>query len=296
MDVLTTAIDWGREVLQYPLLTLGSTRITLGLIGYVLFIILVLFVVAGRLQSWLINGPLLRTRLDASGRHAAGTLTRYTIVSVGLLVVVQSAGIDLTTLNVLAGALGLGIGFGLQTIVANFIAGLIIMFERPIKIGDRIVVGDTEGDVVSIGARSTTVLDNDGIAIIVPNISFITENVVNWKYSGNEIRFKIPVSVAYGTDAKQVEEALLAVAEADEDVLKRPAPGVRLVEFGDNGVHFELRVWSSTLVTKKTVLLSKLNVAIYERFNAAGIAFPFPQRDLHVKSGVLEVRHRASED
>jgi small-conductance mechanosensitive channel len=292
MEFLTTATEWVRGILAQPIFTLGSARITIGAVAYVLFLVLALWLVAGWLQRWLITGPLLRTRLDASGRHAAGTLTRYAVLFIGLLVVVQTAGIDLTTLNVLAGALGLGIGFGLQSIVANFIAGLIIMFERPIKLGDRIVVGDTEGDVITIGARSTTVLDNDGIAVLVPNIKFITDNVVNWKYSSNEVRFKIPVSVAYGSDAAKVEAALLAVADADADVLKDPAPAVRLLEFGDNGLLFEVRVWSNTLVSKKAALRSKLNVAIYERFRAEGIEFPFPQRDLHVRGGMLDVRTR----
>jgi small-conductance mechanosensitive channel len=296
MDVVTASVEWLQNLLQQPLMSLGSTRVTLGTVLYVVLIVLVIWVGAGWLQRWLTNGPLLRTRLDASARHAVGTLTRYAIILIGLLVVVQTAGIDLTTLNVLAGALGLGIGFGLQTIVANFIAGLIIMFERPIKIGDRIVVGDTEGDVVSIGARGTTVVDNDGIAVIVPNLKFITENVINWKYSGNEVRFKIPVSVAYGSDVRAVEAALLKVAKADADILDNPAPAVRMMEFGDNGVHFELRAWTRTLTSKKGILFSNLNFAIYEAFNAEGIAFPFPQRDLHVKGGTLEIRTRPATD
>lgn len=297
MDVVTATVEWLQGLLDTPLPLLGKTRITIGAVLYVLLIVLVLWVVAARIQRWLTDGPMLRSRLDASGRHAVGTLTRYAIILIGLLVVIQTAGIDLTTLNVLAGALGLGIGFGLQTIVANFIAGLIIMFERPIKIGDRIVVGDTEGDVVSIGARGTTVVDNDGIAVIVPNLSFITENVINWKYSGNEVRFKIPVSVAYGSDARKVEAALLKVAKADADILDSPAPAVRMMEFGDNGVHFELRAWTRTLTNKKGILCSNLNFAIYEAFNAEGIEFPFPQRDLHVKGGTLDIRTRpASED
>lgn len=296
MDVVTGSLEWLQNMLQQPLMSFGSARITLGTVLYVVLIVLVIWVAASWLQRWLTNGPLLRTRLDASGRHAVGTLTRYAIILIGLLVVVQTAGIDLTTLNVVAGALGLGIGFGLQTIVANFIAGLIIMFERPIKIGDRIVVGETEGDVVSIGARGTTVVDNDGIAVIVPNLKFITENVINWKYSGSEVRFKIPVSVAYGTDARQVEAALLKVAKADPDILDQPPPAVRMMEFGDNGVHFELRAWTRTLTNKKGILFSKLNFAIYEAFNAEGISFPFPQRDLHVKGGTLDIRTRPATD
>ncbi|MEX2198874.1 MAG: mechanosensitive ion channel domain-containing protein, partial [Burkholderiales bacterium] len=188
------------------------------------------------------------------------------------------------------------VGFGLQNVVSNFFAGLIIMFERPIKIGDRIVVDQVEGDVIEIGARATTVLTNDNIAIIVPNSKFITENVVNWQYTDNNVRFRIPVSVAYGSDADKVEKILLEAAKENGDVLEEPPPAVRLLEFGDNGLQFELRAWSASLLHRKGRLTSALNLAIYEKFNEAGITFPFPQRDLHVRSGVLEVRRAERKD
>jgi small-conductance mechanosensitive channel len=260
------------------------------------FFVVLLFWAALWLQRWIAQGPLARTSMGAGARHAAGTIARYLLLLIGLLVILQSAGIDLTTFNVLAGAIGIGVGFGLQNVVSNFFAGLIIMFERPIKIGDRIVVDQVEGDVIDIGARATTVLTNDNIAILVPNSKFITENVVNWQYNDNNVRFRVPVSVAYGSDADKVEKILLEVAQENEDVLEDPPPGVRLLEFGDNGLHFELRAWSASLVHRKGRLMSALNRAIYEKFNEAGIAFPFPQRDLHVRGGVLEVRQAKTED
>lgn len=213
---------------------------------------------------------------------------------VGLLVLVQTAGIDLTTFNVLAGTVGIGVGFGLQTVVSSFISGLIIMFERPIKIGDRIVVSGVEGNVIEIGARATTVLNNDNIAVIVPNSKFITEEVVNWKYNDARVRFRVPVAVAYGSDSRQVEKALLEIAEANEDVLDFPAPVVCFLAFGDDGLSFDLRVWSASHVDRKGRLISSLNHEIYARFQNDGIEFPFPQRDLHIRSGVLEVRHSDS--
>lgn len=290
---MTDVRDWLRDLLQWPLIRTDDMQITLGTIFYLLVLVVLLFWLSARLQRWLTDGPLLRSRMDAGFRHAAGTLVRYAVLLIGLLVIVQTAGIDLTTLNVLAGAVGLGVGFGLQNVVSNFIAGLIIMFERPIKIGDRIVVGDTEGNVIEIGARSTTVLDNDNIAVIVPNSKFITEDVINWQYNDNQVRFRVPVSVAYGSDARLVERLLLEIAAADDDVLDQPPPTVRLVEFGDNGVLFELRAWSSKLVDRKGRLRSQLNFAIYDRFVKEGIEFPFPQRDLNLRSGVLEIRRAA---
>lgn len=294
MEHMTDILKSLREVMQWPIIQTNDMQITLWSIVYLLVLVGVLFWASRRLQRWLTDGPLLRTKLDVGMRHAAGTLVRYLVLLVGLLMILQTSGIDLTTFNVLAGAIGIGVGFGLQNVVSNFFAGLIIMFERPIKIGDRIVVGATEGNVVEIGARSTTVLDNDNIAVIVPNSKFITEEVINWQYNNNQVRFRIPVSVAYGSDARQVERLLLEIAGADPDVLDTPPPAVRLLEFGDNGLLFELRAWSSNLIDRKGRLLSQLNFAIYDRFNQEGIEFPFPQRDLHLRSGVLEVRRTAT--
>lgn len=285
--------DWlnrVRSVLEQPIFGSGDGAISLWSILYLVILVVLLFWGARRLQRLLTDRLLMRTRMDASARQATGTVVRYLVLLVGLLIIVQTAGIDLTTFNVLAGAIGIGVGFGLQNVVSNFIAGLIIMFERPIKVGDRIEVDQVDGDVIEIGARSTTVLTNDNITIIVPNSRFITETVVNWQYEDKTVRFKVPVAVAYGSDAHRVRELLLEVAGENPDVLESPEPNVRLMEFGDNGLVFELRVWSSSSVHRRGRLLSAINFAIYDKFNAAGIEFPFPQRDLHIRSGVLRVR------
>jgi small-conductance mechanosensitive channel len=283
-------VDTLRELLEFPLVSVGETRITVWSLAYALALLALLFWLAARLQGWIAGRLLARSSLDAGARHAAGALARYTLLAIGLLVIVQTAGIDLTTFNVLAGAIGIGIGFGLQNVVSNFFAGLVIMFERPVKLGDRIEVDGVEGDVAEIGARATTVLTNDNIAIIVPNSKFITENVVNWKWNDDRVRFRIPVSVAYGTDARRVEALLLEVARAEPDVLDEPAPAVRFTAFGDSGLGFELRAWSSSLVHRRGKLVSALNHAIYRRFTDEGIEFPFPARDLRIRGGTLEVR------
>lgn len=292
MIILEKLHDWiaqAGRVLEAPLFRLAGIEVTLWLVAYMLALILALFWIAKRVQTLLADRILTRTNLDASARHAVGAIARYLLLLIGFLVIIQTAGIDLTTFNVLAGALGIGLGFGLQNIVSNFFAGLIIMFERPIKVGDRIEVDQVEGDVIEIGARSTVVLTNDNIAIIVPNSKFITENVVNWMYNDDTVRFRIPVSVAYGTDARKVEKLLLEVADGIDDVLKEPPPAVRFMEFGDNGIQFELRAWSTSLLHRKGQLASRLNFAIYEKFSEAGVEIPFPQRDLHVRGGRIEV-------
>lgn len=290
MDALNDTWTWLQGAMAWPIIQTTDFRISAGSLAALVVLVLLLFWASKRLQRWLSEGPVLRNRLDPGARMAVAAVVRYTVLLVGLLAIVQTVGIDLTTFNVMAGAIGIGVGFGLQNVVSNFIAGLIIMFERPVKIGDRIVVGGVAGNVVDIGARSTTVLDNDNIAVIVPNSKFITEDVINWKYNDDNVRFHVPVSVAYGTDAQLVKRVLLEVAHADPDVLDEPEPNVWLKAFGDDGVAFELMVWSATMVDRKGKLISQLNYAIYERFNAEGIEFPFPQRDLHIKGGVLGIR------
>jgi len=279
-----------RELLEFPLVAAGGTHITVLSLLYALVLVAALLWLAQRLQRWIAQGLLGRSSLDAGARHAAGAIARYVLLGIGLLVIVQTAGVDLTTFNVLAGAIGIGIGIGLQNVVSNFFAGLIIMFERPIKLGDRIEVDGVEGDVVEIGARGTTVLTNDNIAIIVPNSKFITGNVVNWKWNDDRVRFHIPVSVAYGSDTARVEAILLEVAREEPEVLDDPAPAVRFLAFGDSGLQFDLRAWSSSLVHRRGKLVSVLNHAIYRRFRAEDIEFPFPARDLRIRGGTLDIR------
>jgi small-conductance mechanosensitive channel len=299
MESIASWLDGARRLFDIPLFAFGGSQVTPWTVAYVVALVVGLFYLSGWLRRIVAERLLGRSALDPGMRHAAGALTRYLVLLVGLLIILQTAGIDLTTLNVLAGAIGIGVGFGLQNVVSNFFSGLIIMFERPIKLGDRIVVDGIEGDVTEIGARSTTVLTNDNIVIIVPNSKFITENVVNWKYNDQKVRFRIPVSVAYGSDVRLVERALLDAAKAVDGVLDDPPPAVRLLAFGDSGLSFELRAWSTTLVHRRGRLVSALNFAIYEKFAEHGIEIPFPQRDLHLRSmdpRVLESISRKGEE
>lgn len=282
-------IEGIKKILDFQIVTLGSAPITLWTLIYLLVFSILLLYLSGKLRTWLTDDLLTRTKLGIGARQAAGTIIRYLVIVIGFVIILQTAGIDLTALNVLAGAVGIGVGFGLQNIVNNFVSGLIILFERPIQVGDRIVVGDVEGDVVHIGGRSTTVISNDNISIIVPNSKFISENIINWSHSDPKVRFRVPVAVAYGSDARLVEKILLEVAAANQDVLATPGPAVRLMKFGDNGLQFELRAWSSTRVHQKGTLISALNFAIYEKFAEHGIEIPFPQRDLRIRGGSMGV-------
>lgn len=285
METIHNILETIRQFLETPIFKLGAAPITLWNILQLVVLVALLFYLSGKLRTWIEKQFLARTKMDLGARQATGSIIRYIVIAIGFVVILQTAGIDLTALNVLAGAVGIGLGFGLQNIVNNFISGIIILFERPIKVGDRIVVGEVEGDVTHIGSRSTTVVSNDNISIIVPNSKFITENVVNWSHNDRKVRFKIPVTVSYGTDIDLLDQLLLKVASENPDVLKDPAPGMRLMEFGDNGLQVELRAWSTTLIRRKGVLISKLNIAIYKIFAEHGIEIPYPRRDVNILQG-----------
>ncbi|MBK9165119.1 MAG: mechanosensitive ion channel [Acidobacteria bacterium] len=291
-QVLADKLDPISRFLNYNLFAIGNSQITPLSIVYILAFTLLLIYLSSKLRSVLIDRVLTRTRLDMGAREAIGTIVRYIAFVIGFLVLLQTIGIDLTTLNVLAGAIGIGVGFGLQNVANNFISGLIILFERPIKVGDRIEVDDVHGEVTHIGARSTTIRTNDNIAIIVPNSKFISENVINWSLEGGSIRFKVPVGVAYDSDLELVERLLVEAANENEDVMASPPPSVRLLEFGDNSLNFELRAWSSARLHRPGLFLSNLNFAIIKKFREHGVEVPFPQREVNIRGGV-EVKEKA---
>jgi len=211
------------------------------------------------------------------------------MIVIGFMIIFQSAGIDLSTITVLAGAMGVGIGFGLQNVTNNFVSGLIILFERPIKVGDRIEVGETAGDVVNISMRATTVVTNDNISVIVPNSDFISSRVINWSHNDRNVRFGVEVGVSYNEDPEKIKDILLSVADDNSAVLKNPKSDVIFTEFGDSSLNFNLRVWTTELIQKPHTLRSQLYFEIFKRFREEGIEIPFPQRDLHIKNPELKI-------
>ncbi len=294
MNTIMQWLDLVKNYLEIPLLKLKGTEITLWTLLYLFILIFLLFYLTGKLKNWVIDRLLARFYVDIGIRAAVGSIVRYFVIAIGFVIILQTAGIDLTALNVLAGAVGLGLGFGLQNIVSNFVSGIIILFERPIKVGDRLEVGQVSGAVQSINARSTTLLTNDNISIIIPNSKFILENVVNWSHDDWTVCFSVPVTVAYGSDVRLVEKILLDVAAENPDVLDQPAPSLRFIRFGDNGLDLELRVWTTSRIHRKGMLVSALNFAIYDKFATDGIEMPFPQRDLRLRGGNLDVTIRES--
>ncbi|MGI8787259.1 MAG: mechanosensitive ion channel family protein [Pyrinomonadaceae bacterium] len=292
-EILRDYLDPFFNILNYRIFTLGDAQITPLNIIYLILLTGLLFWLSNKLKNLLVERVLGKTHLDLGARVAIGTITRYVLLLIGFLIILQTVGINLTTLNVLAGAVGIGVGFGLQNVASNFISGLIILFERPVKVGDRIEVGKVDGKVISIGARSTIVRTNDNITIIVPNSKFISENVVNWSFEESIVRFRVPIGVSYDTDINLVKKLLLEIARENKDVLDEPKSAVRLIKFGDNSIDLQLWVWTKDKLQRKGVLMSDLNFAIWEKFRANDIEIPFPQTDLHIRSGRLELKKDA---
>ncbi len=271
------------EWLTAPLFSIGKESFSAANVLKLVLFLMLLAWAARALRRILVRRVFPRTQVDPATALAISSLIFYGFLSLGILVGLQAAGIDLSTLTVLFGALGVGIGFGLQTIASNFVSGLIILFERPIRIGDRIQVGDLHGRVVRIRARATEVVTNDGISVIVPNSEFVSQRVVNWSHGDDKIRIRVPVGVSYGSDPERVRQALLEAAGSVDAVLKDPPPRVRLKEFGDSAIEFELLGWTTELLHARGEFVSRVNFAIHAALERHGIEIPFPQRVVHLR-------------
>ncbi|NLX52039.1 MAG: mechanosensitive ion channel family protein [Deltaproteobacteria bacterium] len=283
MDGMT---DWIRNILDslnIPLFKVGDATFTLWMLGYLILATAVLVVAASALNKLIAYRLLAKSRLDLGVRVAVGSMVKYLLLVVGFVVILQTAGINLSSLTILLGALGVGIGFGLQNITNNFVSGLIILLERPVKVGDRIEVGDVAGDVVDISMRATTIITNDNISIIVPNSEFISGTVINWSHTDRSVRFNFPVGVAYREDPEVVRKVLLEIALNNSGVLKDPKPDVLFSEFSDSAMKFNLRVWTRDYINRPGVLKSQLYYEIARRFREKGIEIPLPQRDVRIR-------------
>jgi small-conductance mechanosensitive channel len=230
-----------------------------------------------------------RIRLGRGVPYAISSTLHYGLLMVGFFLAVAAAGVDFGRITLLVGAFGVGIGFGLQNVVNNFVSGLILLFERPVQVGDTIRVGELFGDVKRIGIRSSTVRTWDGAEVIVPNSQLISDQVVNWTLSDRHRRIDLPVGVAYGTDPEQVLTLLVGVAAENQSVLREPEPKALFIGFGDSSLDFELRAWTDRF-ENFVQTRSELAVAVNRALLEAGITIPFPQRDLHVKSVEASVR------
>ncbi len=279
-----------KEFLNVPITTIGTADLTIWSVLYFLLLIFLLFYITAKIRKWVVYKLFAKSKIDLGVRVAVGTILRYIVLVIGFIVVLQTIGLDLSAITVLAGALGVGIGFGLQNITNNFVSGIIILFERPIKVGDRIEVGDVSGDVISISMRSTMIVTNDNISIIVPNSDFISSKVINWSHTDRNIRFNIPFGVSYKEDPEIIRKLLLEVAAENEGILSHPKPDVLFKEYADSALVFLLRIWTREYINRPNVLKSQVYYAAFTKFKKHNIEIPFPQRDLHIKNDELKIK------
>lgn len=257
--------------LDVVLFHIGTTELTVSsLIKLVVFLAFLIWF-AARVQAWVVRWAERHSGLDIGSQQAIGSVIRYVVLITGTVLTLQNIGINLTAFTMVAGALGVGVGFGLQNVFSNFISGLIIMIERPIKVGDRVELANIEGTVKDIGARRTTIITHDHVAILVPNQRFITDNVVSLAYAGQPIRLRIPVQVAAATDPSLMKRLLLEAARSQADVLQTPEPQVLLTSLGGGATMFELAVWHTPLGVVRQQLFSALAFQISEKLRAAEI-------------------------
>ncbi|EQC51872.1 mechanosensitive ion channel family protein [Bacteriovorax sp. DB6_IX] len=224
------------------LFELQGTKITLASIILGIFIFMTARYLS-RISERLMHRFVSDRGLEIGVTTSIAKITRYFVLTIGIIITLDTLGVDMKSLAALGAVLGVGIGFGLQNITQNFISGIIILFERPVKIGDLVSVDGVNGRVVDIGSRSTRVLTRDDTAIIVPNSKFISDNVINQSFTGEIIRYNVNVGVAYGSDTKKVEQVMLEVAKNADGILKDPAPQVFFEDFGDSSLNFSLAVW-----------------------------------------------------
>jgi potassium efflux system protein len=252
-------------------------------LGLALLVAVITYLAARNLPGLLEVVVLQRLEVDAGARYAANAVSRYLIIVVGVLVVVSMLGLEWSKLQWLVAALGVGLGFGLQEVVGNFVSGLIILFERPFRVGDTVTIGSVSGTVTRIQIRATTITDWDRKELIVPNKLFITDQLVNWTLNDPVLRVIVPVGIAYGSDTALARRLLMEIAEANPRALPDPAPQVWFMGFGESSLSFEVRVFVMGLPEMLPVT-HELHEAIDAAFRRNGIEIAFPQRDLHLRS------------
>lgn len=268
---------------------LGGLKLSLNFIFVVAVVFYTTTLASRGIQALLLQKVMPRYRVDKGVQLSISRLVHYAILTMGFFAILKILGFQLKQLTLLGGALSVGIGFGLQAIVNNFASGLILLFERPIKVGDTIEIGEELGEVKNMGLRATIIETFDNAEIVIPNSDLVTGQVTNWTLAGRQVRVKIPVGVAYGTDVDKVIEILTQCAKENPMVLSTPKPLALFLAFGESSLDFELRVWIPEFLDKLQAL-SDLNREIESEFADQGIEIPFPQTDLHLRSVDKEVQ------
>ena len=268
---------------------IGSVEVSVTKLVQGVFILAIALLLSRTLSRLLQRRIAKRAYLDPGLRYTLGRLTQYLIIMLGLLFALKAAfSLDLTSIAVIFTALSVGIGFGLQYLAADIASGFILLFERPVRVGDRITIGEDEGDVQSINLRTTVVTTNDRISIIVPNSRLVSQRLINWSYGDPRARIAIPVGVAYDSKVDQVTETLLTAAQGVDNVLGDPPPKVQFLKFGDWSMDFRLLVWTNR-PRLHAQIRSDINYRIERLFREAHIEIPFPQTELRLRKGELRL-------
>ncbi|HEV2388998.1 MAG TPA: mechanosensitive ion channel domain-containing protein [Candidatus Acidoferrales bacterium] len=270
--------------MERPLMHIGQLPLTPWFLVKALIYLLVLGLIASGARRFLQKRILPRTSMEPGHQYALARWTQYVVFAVGLIIGLQSSGLNLNSLLVVGGALGVGIGFGLQNIVNNFVSGLILLIEQPVRVGDIVDVGATQGEVLRIGGRSTWLRTGANARIIVPNSDLVSNRVTNWTAGGSRVLVNAKIGVSYGSDPDQVRSILLDVARRSPAALAAPAPGVTFDGFGSSALEFELWIWFPGTVMQAGGYRSELNFALFRALKENGIEIPFPQHDVHLRS------------
>ncbi|PRP99956.1 mechanosensitive ion channel family protein [Enhygromyxa salina] len=273
------------ELWHTHLFTLGAQNITVGTLVSVVAYLALLALLTQVVKRKLVFRLLRRTQVDPGVQYATARISSYVIWVVGLFSILPWLGLEFKSIMVAFGAIGVGVGLGLQNLADNFVSGLVLLFERPVKVGDRVQLNDgVQGQVVGIHARTTVVRTNESIDILVPNSEFVSQRVTNLSLHSRVVKFRFPIGVSYSSDVEQVREALLTVGNATPSLAVGQSPEVLFLGCGDSSLNFVLRVPSDTMLHTPDVFATEIYFAIWAEFARRKIEIPFPQRDLHLRS------------
>ena len=268
---------------------IGNLQVSVTTLVFGILIFAIALLLSRSLSAFLQRRIAKRAYLDPGLSYTLGRLTQYLIITVGILLALKSAlNLDLTSIAVVFTALSVGIGFGLQYIAADIASGFILLFERPVRVGDRISIGTQEGDVQSINLRTTVLMTNDRVSVIVPNSKLVREQLINWSYGDPRARIAIPIGVATDADVDLVSRTLLRVAQGVDNVLQDPPPKVQFLGFGDWSNNFRLLVWTNR-PRLHTQIRSDINYRIHKFFAEDGIEIPYPQTELRLREGSVHI-------
>jgi small-conductance mechanosensitive channel len=278
--------------LNYPFVNQREFKVSVLSLMLLIVVIIIAWLVSRYARRFLKTRILPKSHIDIGLQYTLLRVLHYIVITVGIIYGLKVGfSIDLTSVAVILGFLSVGIGFGLQYIASDMVSGFILLFERPVRVGDRIKIDDVEGRVANIRVRSTLIITNENMAVIVPNSQLVQRKFINWSYNDEPVRIDVPIGVAYGSDLQKVSAALVQAAKSVKEVLAEPPPRPHFKGFGDSALDFQIRVWINE-PHKHPQIRSKLNFQIDRVFREQGIEIPFPQRDLRLRAGAIRVDQR----